>query len=134
MVEFALVLPVLLLILTGILQFGLLFNKYITLTDAVRAGARAASVDRGLSDPCDPAVTSTVNSALDVNLQSSQVTVTPGSINSTCGAGNYPSRSGGSFTQGDSVTVSATITYNLQIFGFPLIPVHLTAHATDSIE
>ena len=37
--EFALVLPVLLVLVTAILQFGLLFNNYITLTDAVRSGA-----------------------------------------------------------------------------------------------
>ena len=34
LVEFAIVLPLLLILVTGIIQFGLLFNKYITLTDA----------------------------------------------------------------------------------------------------
>ena len=39
MAEFTLVLPVLAILLFGIIQFGITFNNYITLTDAVRAGA-----------------------------------------------------------------------------------------------
>ena len=68
LVEFALVLPVLLVLVTAILQFGLLFNNYITLTDAVRSGARSLALGRGLSDPCDLAVTQTVNSACAITL------------------------------------------------------------------
>ena len=55
-VELALVLPVLLLLLVGILKFGLLYNNYITLTDSVRVGARSLSLGRGLHDPCTPAL------------------------------------------------------------------------------
>src|SRR5919206_1635610 len=51
MVEFAIVLPVLCLLLFGAIQFGILFNNYVTLTDAVRAGARKAAVSRQASDP-----------------------------------------------------------------------------------
>ena len=46
MTEFALVLPVLALILFGIIQFGIVFNNYVTLTDAARAGARKAATGR----------------------------------------------------------------------------------------
>ena len=49
MTEFALVLPLLALLLFGVIQFGIVFNNYITLTDAVRAGARSA-VARHLPD------------------------------------------------------------------------------------
>jgi len=51
MVEFALVLPILLVLMLGIVQFGVAFNNYVTLTDAVRAGARKAAVSRNDSDP-----------------------------------------------------------------------------------
>ncbi len=40
MTEFAIVLPLLVVLLFGIIQFGILFNNYVTLTDAVRSGAR----------------------------------------------------------------------------------------------
>ena len=51
MTEFALVLPILTLLLFGVIQFGLVFNNYLTMTDAVRAGARKGAVGRHLSDP-----------------------------------------------------------------------------------
>src|SRR3712207_7744081 len=37
-VEFALALPILIVLLFGIVQFGIAFHSYITLTDATRAG------------------------------------------------------------------------------------------------
>ena len=40
MVEFTLVLPILCVLLFGILEFGIVWNHYVTLTDATRAGAR----------------------------------------------------------------------------------------------
>lgn len=43
-VELALVLPVLLLLLFGIIDFGRMLNAQITLTEATREGARAASL------------------------------------------------------------------------------------------
>jgi Flp pilus assembly protein TadG len=44
LVEFALVLPLLMLILLGIIQFGLIFNTQVTITNAAREGARAATI------------------------------------------------------------------------------------------
>jgi Flp pilus assembly protein TadG len=41
-VEFAIVLPLLLLILVGIIDFGLLFQRYQVLTNAAREGARVS--------------------------------------------------------------------------------------------
>jgi Flp pilus assembly protein TadG len=133
MVEFALVLPLLLLLVTGMLQFGLVFNRYITLTDAVRSGARQLSLGRGLADPCDVAITQTVNSALNVNLQANQVTATLVSPD-TCGTGTYPNRTGGNMVEGDQATITATIPYTLKIFGIPVYSGNLTASASNAIE
>lgn len=44
MVEFALVLPILLLILLGIVDFGRILNEHLTVTAAAREGARSAAV------------------------------------------------------------------------------------------
>ncbi len=52
MVEFALVLLPLFIILLGIIQFGFVFNAYVTITNASREGARNGTVyiyDAGLS-------------------------------------------------------------------------------------
>ncbi len=43
-VEFALVVPLLLTLLLGIAEFGLLFEDFLILRNAVRAGARAGAV------------------------------------------------------------------------------------------
>jgi Flp pilus assembly protein TadG len=51
LVEFTLVLPLLVVLLLAIVQLGIAFNHYLVLTDAVRAGARAASVSRLAPDP-----------------------------------------------------------------------------------
>ena len=44
MVEFAFVLPVLLLILCGIIEYGRIFHETLVVTAAAREGARAAAV------------------------------------------------------------------------------------------
>jgi Flp pilus assembly protein TadG len=44
LIEFALVLPVLLVVLGGILDMGFLFNNYAVVTNAAREGARMAAV------------------------------------------------------------------------------------------
>jgi Flp pilus assembly protein TadG len=52
LVEFALVLVPLLVLVLGIIQFGLIFNSYVTMTNAAREGARSGTIyvyDRTLS-------------------------------------------------------------------------------------
>jgi len=44
LVEFALVLVPLLLLILGVVQFGLIFNSYVTMTNAAREGARTGTV------------------------------------------------------------------------------------------
>ncbi len=133
LVEFALVLPVLLMIVTGITSFGIVFYRYVTLTDAVRVGARTLALQRGNSSPCTSAANQTVASAIDVGLTNSQLTFsyngTPFYASATC------SGSGATWNQGDSVTVQAQIPYSLSIFGMlTVMSGTLTAHATDAVE
>jgi len=44
MVEFALLLPILITILLAIIEFGFMFNAYLSLTNGAREGARLGSV------------------------------------------------------------------------------------------
>lgn len=44
LVEFALMLPVLLLLVVGVMEFGLIINQYIVMAEAAREGARSAAV------------------------------------------------------------------------------------------
>ncbi len=54
--EFALALPILALLLFAVIQFGIVFNNYVTLTDATRAGARKGAVARRLPNPAGSCV------------------------------------------------------------------------------
>jgi Flp pilus assembly protein TadG len=50
-VEFALIAPMLLLLMFGIFQIGVIMINYVQLTNAVAAGARELSISRGSSYP-----------------------------------------------------------------------------------
>lgn len=63
LVETALVLPIIILILMGILDFGMMFNNYLIISNASREGARSAAV--GASDNEIAAVVENVSAALD---------------------------------------------------------------------
>ena len=134
--EFALVLPVLLLILLAILKFGLMFNHYLTLTDAVRAGARQLALGRGsATNPCTAAEQQAANSAGSLNLVVGSSTFTesfsPIPAVETC------TNSATAWIQGDQATLSATYPCDLKIMGVNFWPggnCVLKASATEAIE
>ncbi len=122
MTEFALVLPVLALFLFGVAQFGILFNNYVTLTDAVRSGARKAAVSRleaapeavaeaavrgsakNLDEPCKP------NSGLCVSVVAT------------------------AWKHGEDVTVEATYPYKVDLMGLTLTEGRLKSTTTERVE
>jgi Flp pilus assembly protein TadG len=139
LVEFALCIPVLLIFLTAIIQFGLMFNQYITLNDAVRAGARTLSLGRGLTNPCDPAVAQVLTSASGVNLPTSSITVAFSQTSTNyCGTGSYVYNASGNTTgnetQGDQASMSINLPYTVNVFGLGVLSVTLHASASDGIE
>ena len=116
MVEFAMVLPILALLLFGVIQFGITFNNYVTLTDATRAGARKAAVSREQSNPSSLTATAVRSSA--ANLTQTNLNV---SVNST-------------WQPGADVTVTATYPYKIKLLGIPLKQGFLTSTTTERVE
>ena len=116
MTEFALVLPLLALLLFGVIQFGIAFNNYITLTDAVRAGARKGAVARHLSDPEGSVDTAVRASATD--LKSSDLIV---EVEST-------------WEVGEDVRVSASYPYEINLLGIPLKKGRMTSETTERVN
>lgn len=45
-IEFALILPVLIMILIGVFEFGMAYNNFLAITHAAREGARMAAVNK----------------------------------------------------------------------------------------
>jgi Flp pilus assembly protein TadG len=72
-VEFALIVPIVLVIIGAIVQFGFIYNAQVTVTQAAREGARLAAIC-GASCSSGPIDTSTKNAA--PGLDPSQLTVT----------------------------------------------------------
>jgi Flp pilus assembly protein TadG len=122
MVEFALVLPVLLLIIVGIVKLGIVFNNYITLNDAVRAGARQLAIGRGTADACTPAVNRVKSSAS--NLDQSQLTVDAPTVTSSCS----------SLVLGTDATIHATYPCDVKIPPFIDISLTCSASTTERVE
>lgn len=114
--EFALALPILALLLFAVIQFGIVFNNYVTLTDATRAGARKAAVGRRLSDPRGACLTAIRNSATDLN----QSDLSP-----DCQS---------SWQAGADVTVTATYPYKIQLLGMPVKSGRLKSTTTERVE
>jgi Flp pilus assembly protein TadG len=86
-VEFALVLPVLLALLFGTVQFGWLMNNYLALTNAASLGAHQLAAERGYTTPYTDtqqailAATSALKSALTITMSVGGTTCTS---DSTC--------------------------------------------------
>ena len=120
-VEFALVLPILMAILLGIIQFGIIFNNYITLTDATRAGARKASVSRFLNDNGASAKQAVQDSAqgLDQTVLAPTISVTAAPDWSTAG---------------NQVTVTASYPYTINILGWTIKAGNLTSTTKERLE
>jgi Flp pilus assembly protein TadG len=116
-VEFALVAPLLIVLLLGILQIGITFNHYLTITDAARAGARRAIVARvaGLT-PAD-VETSVRAAATGLDRDSLKVKV------------DDPT-----WKAGSNVTVTVTYPYAIDILGVVVASGDLTSTMTDLLE
>ncbi|MHB1419234.1 MAG: TadE family protein [Bacillota bacterium] len=66
MVELAMILPVLIILLFGVIEFGRIFQAYLTVTYAAREGARAGAI--GNSDTQVVEVVSSASIGLDTSL------------------------------------------------------------------
>lgn len=118
MVEFAIVLPIFLLLLLGIAQGGVAFHNYVQLTDATRAGARfGAPLDcSGTCDRTTKVVTKVKDSA--ANLDPNQVGVT---VTSTWQAGT-------------DLRVCASYPFSINLIGLVVQSGNLNSCTTERVE
>jgi Flp pilus assembly protein TadG len=120
MAEFSLVLPVLAILLFGVIQFGIVFNNYLAVTDAVRAGARQAAVARYLPAAEREAKVEAKVRASAENLDQDilEVTVDPSD----------------DWQPGSDVTVTATYEYSINLLGKVVKDGLLTSKTTERVE
>lgn len=113
MVELVLGLPMLLLVLVAILQFGLVLHDYVEVTQAARAGARKASVSRN-ADRAAAATAAARRSAKGLDEDRLGVDLTPP------GAGR----------KGDPVAVEVSYPYKVDLLGLVFQEGTMTFRAT----
>ena len=119
-VEFALVLPLLIGVLLAIVEFGIAFSNYVTLTDAARVGARKAITIRlGGTTPAD--ASQAVRDAAG-GLSQSNLSVSVTDPDWT--------------TAGSQITVTASYPYSIQIplLGISIASGTLKAQAEERLE
>ena len=116
LVEFALVAPMLFLLLFGIIQFGIAFMNNVALTDAVRTGARKAAVSRSAADPTQATKSAVLGAADDLNQSKVSITVTS------------------DWVSGDNVTVTATYPYQINLLGIVVASGNLHSSTTERVE
>jgi Flp pilus assembly protein TadG len=118
LVEFAALLPVLCLLLFGIIQFGVTFHDYITVTDASRVGARKAAVSRLGGDMGASAEAAALEAAtsLDDDL-----------VSASCDSDDWD-------TPGSDVSCTVTYPYSIDVLGLVVADGTLTSVTTERLE
>jgi Flp pilus assembly protein TadG len=118
MAEMAVVLPVLLFLILGIAQLGIVFNNYMTLTDAVREGARTAAVSRQYADREARTIAKVRASSANLDTSSSVLKI---SVTST-------------WKPGEDVTVSAEYPYEIDLLGIVFKKSLLSTKTVERVE
>jgi Flp pilus assembly protein TadG len=130
--EFALVAPVLFLLVLGIFQLGITLNNYQMVTGAARSAARQFALSRGTGTP----KTDTVN-----QVYGSAPTLTPASFTITMSVNGVPCatdpscQTALSTTQGQPAAVTVSYPCSLVIYGRDYAPnCNLVSTTTERIE
>lgn len=113
LIEFTLVMPILLMTMTGMVAFGLALRNELVLTNAVNGGAQLLAFSRGqTTDPCATAYSAISSAAPSLTTGLSVTYTLNGNTYSTnsCAAGAT------SMVQGANAVVSATYPCALGVF------------------
>jgi len=135
LVEFAMVLPMFLLLATGMFTFGITLNQYLELTNAIGIGAEQLAVSRGAavaSDPCALATAAVYKAApmLSQGAMAFTFAFTPAGSTTAAytHAGDTCTAGAAYMQQGESVLVFGTYPCTLSVYGVNFVP-GCTLHA-----
>ena len=134
LVEFAILLPIMLVFLAAVLDLGRVFYATITLNNAAREGAFQAaqtpdSFDQG--QPCNTA-TNLVTCRVQLESKDSSVTVAAADITMTCSVSGCPEQAGSTVTVGVSGEFKLLTPLLSMVFGGQTLP--MSAQATAQRE
>jgi Flp pilus assembly protein TadG len=119
MTEFALVLPIIALLLFAVIQCGIAFNNYLTVTDAARAAARKGAVSMyGGGSPSSAASAAARASAQNLDQSKFQVSVSASP----------------SWEKGADVIVTTSYPYEISLLGLVVKSGNVSSTTRERIE
>jgi Flp pilus assembly protein TadG len=126
LVETALVMPILMTVIFGMIEMGIMLNNYMQLTNAVAIGGEVLAVDRGnTTDPCADASNAVLAAAPGLNPANLTFTVilngvqqTPHTGSISCSSTSTSTGMAANLVQGKSAVLRVTSTFNVQVPGF----------------
>lgn len=116
-IEFALVLPILVVLVFGIFQFGLYFNRQQGIHAAAREGARVAALSETTSDDVISRVDSALNGISLPNGRTITITAPGYSFTTTGSSGDGAAPCEGNFAESVVVTVTADTEFEIPLWG-----------------
>jgi Flp pilus assembly protein TadG len=136
LVEFAMVLPMMVMVMTGIFYLGVGLAQYIQLTNATDIAARQISVSRGVSaqaaDPCNTGTTYFESAAPNLAASNLTFTYTINGVAKT--ATTCTSLALTSASQGETASVQVSYPVHLGIYGLGWSTVNLKAQTSEIIQ
>ena len=131
-IEFAIVAPILFVLVIGAAVFGIALNNYVMLTNAVSAGARQLAISRSAASPRTSAVTQLYQAA--PNLTQANLNITT-SVNGTTCATDATCATALASNAGNPVTVTASYPCNLKVMGVDFSPgCQMSSTSTERVE
>jgi len=143
LVEFALILPMMLMLITGMFTLGLSVNNYMVLTSGVGGAARALALSRGqtspalaASDPCQFAVTigqasaSTIQGSITWQIVWTTINSSGAAVSTTYSN----SCTGLALNSGDTVQIRGTRPYSIQMFGWSSQSLSMSAQTSELVQ
>ena len=124
--EFAMILPVLMMVLFAIFQFGVAFNNYIQVTSAAREGARKGAVSRSAGNCATVsslAISAAKGAAPNLNWGASGAGVT---VTDTCVSN--------AISPNTDFKVTASYPWTVQIFGHAVVNGTMSSSTTMRVE
>ena len=132
LIEFSLVFPLLMLILTGQLAFGFALHNYVVLTNAVNVGTQLLAISRGqTTDPCATAFAAVKTASLGLTPANLSMTFT---INGTAYTTTSCTAGAAEMVQGTSAEVAATYPCILAIVGMKFSACTLQMQTAELIQ
>jgi Flp pilus assembly protein TadG len=139
LIEFAVCLPVLMLILTGTFAFGIAFNNYLMLTNATTIGAQQLSISRGqTTDPCATASNAIIAASPLLKSTSFIYAFVLNGVaynGASCSSASTTTGAAANLLQGVPVKVTVTYPCNLAVYGANIVPnCLLKAQLTEMVQ